>query len=126
MASDINVPSLNATAPVSRKENVTATRELQALKADRARSAETPSRPAEDEKQPDRAELEQSVDDMNSLVQELQRELQFSVDDGSGEMIVKVVDRETDEVLRQIPAEEVLRLRQRLQEATGLLFEGRA
>jgi len=37
-----------------------------------------------------------------------------------------VVDRETDEVVRQIPSEEVVRLRQRLQEAAGAIFQDSA
>ena len=43
-----------------------------------------------------------------------------------GDTIIKVVDRETDEVIRQIPSEEVVRLRQRLEEVAGVLFDGSA
>lgn len=40
--------------------------------------------------------------------------------------MIKVVDRETDEVVRQIPSEEVMRLRERLQEAAGVIFRDSA
>jgi len=77
-----------------------------------------------------KVEQEQPIDDvvseLNNLVRELHRELQFSVDDKSGDTIIKVVDRETDEVVRQIPSEEVVRLRQRLQEAAGAIFQDSA
>jgi flagellar protein FlaG len=66
------------------------------------------------------------VSGINELVHELQRELHFAVDGQSGETVIKVVDRETEEVVRQIPSEEVLRLRQRLEEAAGVLFDGSA
>ena len=66
------------------------------------------------------------VSELNNLVRELHRELQFSVDDESGETVIKVVDRETDEVVRQIPSEDVVRLRKRLQEAAGLIFQDSA
>jgi flagellar protein FlaG len=41
-------------------------------------------------------------------------------------MVVAVVDAETQEVIRQIPSEEVLAIAARLDEARGLLFEGKA
>jgi flagellar protein FlaG len=70
--------------------------------------------------------LEKVVDELNNLVRDLHRELQFSVDDKSGDTVIKVVDSETDEVVRQIPSEEVVRLRQRLQEVAGVIFQDSA
>ncbi len=64
------------------------------------------------------------VSGLNKMVQNLHRNLQFSVDDKSGETIIKVIDSETQKVVRQIPSEEVIKLRQRLKEAAGVLFEG--
>jgi flagellar protein FlaG len=74
----------------------------------------------------DEQPLNDVVSELNSLVRELHRELHFSVDDESGDTIIKVVDRETDEVVRQIPSEDVVRLRQRLQEAAGAIFQDSA
>jgi len=55
--------------------------------------------------------------------------LEFRMDEASGRMVVAVVNRDTSEVLRQIPSEEMLaislRLEAQLQElnaGTGLLF----
>ena len=76
--------------------------------------------------QADTARLEAVALEFNELVHELQRELHFAVDDQSGETVIKVVDRATDEVVRQIPTEDVLRLRQRLAEMSGALFDGSA
>lgn len=70
--------------------------------------------------------LEEAVARLNDTVQSIQRQLQFSVDDDSGETIVKVVDRETDKVIRQIPAEEVLKMKENLREIHGLLFNTEA
>jgi len=84
--------------------------------------------PVEQARKPEQNQqpLDDMVSELNNLVRELHRELQFSVDDKSGETIIKVVDRETDEVVRQIPSEEVVRLRQRLQEAAGTIFQDSA
>lgn len=55
-------------------------------------------------------------------VQNLKRELQFSIDQDSGSMIVKVVNAETQELIRQIPSEDFLDLALRMDEIEGLLF----
>ena len=55
-----------------------------------------------------------AVAQMNEYIQSTQRDLQFSYDPGSGETVVKVLDRETQELIRQIPDEIFLRLAQRL------------
>lgn len=67
--------------------------------------------------------IEDVVSDLNDLVRNLQRELRFSVDTKSGDTIVMVVDRTTDEVVRQIPSAEIVALRQRLEETTGGFFD---
>lgn len=66
--------------------------------------------------------LEGMVKDLNDVVQIVQRQLQFSLDEESGKTLVKVIDSETDEVIRQVPAEEILRMQQHLGEMNGLLF----
>ena len=70
--------------------------------------------------------LDEVVSDLNNLVRDLHRELQFTVDDKSGDTVIKVVDRETDEVVRQIPSEEVMRMRRHLQETAGVIFQDSA
>ena len=71
--------------------------------------------------------LQKVVEKLNEHVQKIQRDLQFSVDDASGRTIVRVINSETEEVVRQIPSEEVLRISRNIEEqladVTGLLFE---
>ena len=52
--------------------------------------------------------------------------LRFSVDKSTGKTIVSVVDAETMEVVRQIPAEEVMKMARALDRMQGLLFNGKA
>ena len=63
--------------------------------------------------------LEQAVSQMNSYAQNLQRALQFRVDKDSGETVVRIVDPKTDEVIRQIPNEEVLLIANRMRAAAS-------
>ena len=62
------------------------------------------------------------VNDLNSLVQNIQRELNFRVDEGSGETVVTVLDSKTDEVIRQIPADHVLAISENIESLKGILF----
>lgn len=57
-----------------------------------------------------------AVAQLNDYVQNVQRDLQFKLDDDSGKTVVTVIDRETAEVVRQIPDEMALKLAQKLQQ----------
>ncbi|ABK42612.1 flagellar protein FlaG protein [Magnetococcus marinus MC-1] len=49
--------------------------------------------------------------------------LRFAVDRDTEERVVRVVNRQTNEVIRQIPTEEMLTLSRRLRNAQSLLLE---
>ena len=116
--------TIKAVLPTAVQTSPTASvgRTAEAERAKDGPSSAEQTKQVEQKQQP----LDDVVSELNNLVRELHRELQFSVDDKSGDTIVKVVDRETDEVVRQIPSEEVVRLRQRLQEAAGAIFQDSA
>lgn len=60
---------------------------------------------------------------LNQNIQRIQRDLNFHVDEDLGEIVVKVIDRSTEEVIRQIPSEEMLNLSRNIEEVNSLLFE---
>jgi flagellar protein FlaG len=64
----------------------------------------------------DKEKVTQAVSKLNDYVQNVQRNLQFNIDQESGVMVVKVVEANTDKVIRQIPNEETLRLARNLVE----------
>ena len=69
------------------------------------------SAPAQSQDKPvDSGQLNAAVSKLNDFVQNVQRDLSFSVDKETGQTVVKVYDAKTKEVIRQIPAEETLRL----------------
>jgi len=75
-----------------------------------------------------------SAEDLRSSVAQLQqvveaasgRELNFGVHESTEDLFVEVRDRQTDEVIKQIPAEGVLELRARIDELVGMLFDDQA
>ncbi|MBF1800819.1 flagellar protein FlaG [Alloalcanivorax profundimaris] len=48
--------------------------------------------------------------------------VQFDISDDSGRTLIRLVDRDTGELIRQIPPEEALNAAQRLDEIKGLLL----
>ena len=53
------------------------------------------------------------------------RKLQFVVDHNSNQVIVKVIDKETDKVIKVLPPEELQRLHSNLKDTIGFLFDER-
>lgn len=68
-------------------------------------------------------DLQQAVKELQSFASSMQRNLDFSIDDATGRSVVKVVDRETDKIIRQIPNETALSIAQNLERIKGILFE---
>lgn len=82
-----------------------------------------PQKAANADKPVDMADL---VERFRSQVQSIQRDLNFSVDDSTGDVVVQVIDGDSGKVVRQIPSEEILRLTERLDEMRSLMFEAKA
>lgn len=61
--------------------------------------------------------LRAKVEELNQNAQSVRRSLRFNVDDDTGITVITVRDRETDEVIRQIPSEELLALARYFAEA---------
>lgn len=70
--------------------------------------------------------LEKAVKDLSQGVQNLQRSLQFSIDESSGRTVIKVVDKDTQEVIRQIPEQQVLEMAARLDKSAGVFVQDEA
>lgn len=75
---------------------------------------------ADKTQQASKAEVENAVTKLNDFVQTVQRNLQFNLDDASGKTIITVVDKQTSEVVRQIPDDVAIKLAQDLQQSEPL------
>lgn len=77
---------------------------------------------AESEVAPDKAALQGAVQKLNDYVAPALQTIQFAIDDDTDRMVVKVVDTETQKVLRQVPNEEVLAISKTLDKLRGLVI----
>jgi len=69
-----------------------------------------------------REDVEEMVEALEDFANTVQTRLNFSIDDDTEDVVVKIMDKETDEVIKQFPAEEILKLREKMQDLSGLLF----
>ena len=56
---------------------------------------------------------------LNEFVVKIQTNLSFSIDEGSGRSVITVTDNQTGDVIRQIPAKEILAVANIIREATA-------
>jgi flagellar protein FlaG len=71
------------------------------------------------EQSADQVQPEELLSQIKSLTEDGLYSVRFENDQEAQEMVVKVVDPKTDEVIRQIPPEELLNLTQRLNDLRG-------
>ncbi|MBK8744793.1 flagellar protein FlaG [Propionivibrio sp.] len=79
------------------------------------------STPAEQKQQ-----LETAVRSVQQFVRPMSGSLEFSMDDSTGKTVIKVVDSSTNELIRQIPSEEMLEIARALDRLQGLLIRQKA
>lgn len=70
--------------------------------------------------------LAHAVEMVNQMLDPLSRSLQFSLDASTGKTVVKLVDRDTGNMLRQIPSSEMLSIGLALERVQGILIREKA
>lgn len=71
-------------------------------------------------------QLKQAAQMINKALETFSRNVQFSVDESTGKAVVKVMDMETGELIRQMPSQEALDIARALDRLQGLLIRQRA
>ena len=95
--------------------------------ADDVKSSKIVQTQPDDDKQKDKLtiqEIEGLSEELNSYMDDLQTSLGFSIHEEIDNLVVvEIKNRETGELIRQIPPEELLTIREKMAELTGLLFD---
>jgi flagellar protein FlaG len=108
----VQSPAPEASRPVAARTAVSST----------PASAQTqaPAAPA------DPTTVKDAVKAANEAVKTIKSELSFSVDDDTGKTVVRVVEKQTGTLIRQIPSQEMLEIAQALDRLQGLLVRNSA
>lgn len=70
--------------------------------------------------------IKEATNQIKHYIQLFTSELDFSVDEETERLVVKLLDKSTGEILRQIPPEEILHIAKMLDKLQGLLYDDRA
>ena len=70
-----------------------------------------------------REDAENLVEVMNQFAELFNRSLHFKVYDKTDQLYVQIVDKYTQEVIKQIPPQEMLELSAKIREMVGILFD---
>jgi flagellar protein FlaG len=116
----VNRPSTETTAATP------ATAGVVAASAERKTVQAEAANRVEQDKPVDKDAVKDAVHKANQTVAGLRSDLKFTVDDDTGSNVVKFIDVKTKEVIRQIPAQEMLVIAKHLDDLQGLLIKERA
>ncbi|MGE1081062.1 flagellar protein FlaG [Pseudomonas shirazensis] len=73
----------------------------------------------------DAEQVRNAVSEIEKFLSTSRRNLQFTTDEDSGKIVVKVIASETGELIRQLPSEEALRIASSLSDVNSLLFDAK-
>lgn len=74
----------------------------------------------------DEAAVRAAVAAANEFARSAANSLEFSIDRGTGKTIIRVVDADTNQLIRQIPSEEMIAIAHALDRLQGLLLQNEA
>ena len=72
---------------------------------------------------PTSEQLQQYLRELQTISSALNRRLRFDYNEELEQLIVKVIDANTDKVIKELPPEELQRVHIRIREAIGLLID---
>lgn len=75
------------------------------------------------DEEPTEKVVEAAVVEMNNYVEKFSTKVGFSIDPESKQLTIIVTDKETGKVIRQIPAKEIVDLKGKMEEITGIIFD---
>ena len=80
----------------------------------------------ENEKKVDMEVLERGIEKINQNIKIFNTKLSFSIDKLTGRTVIKISDMESEEVIREVPPMEFLKIAAKLSEVFGLIIDRKA
>jgi flagellar protein FlaG len=122
-------PSAKGTASPSPSSSVidpeslsTGTGKIQPLKS--VNVLEKTDKKEDQKSQPNVIETKKLVEDLNEYMDDLQTNLGFSIrEELNHKVVVEIKNRETGELIKQIPNEELLQIQEKMAELSGFIFD---
>jgi flagellar protein FlaG len=75
---------------------------------------------------PTRSQVEAAVEAANASLAAMNRSIEFQVDPDTRQIVVRLIDTQSNQVLRQIPSQEMLEIAKSIDHLQGVLLRNRA
>lgn len=75
--------------------------------------------------EPEKDYLEKAVEETNQMIFKDDRRFEFRIHEGTKRIMVKLIDNETDEIVKEIPPEKILDLVASIWDLVGILVDER-
>ncbi len=102
--------------PTQSRPELRAAEVLQATRAAQQRLQERTEKLTQDD-------IREFLRELQSVSTALNKRLSFRYHEELDQVVVKVIDRDTDKVIKELPPSEIQRVHLRIREALGLLFD---
>jgi len=112
----MNIESINTAAIAPPKAN-------EPIQQVERKREEAKTNPQQEAAKQNKVQAEELLSEIKSLTNDGAYSVRFEKNDDQQGLIVKIVDQETDEVIRQIPPEELVNLSKHLRELQGSIVD---
>ena len=96
--------------------------EIGKLTVEKEKPKETEGKKAIAKRQPTEKEIEEAIKKLNDFISVFNTKIALEVDKETKKTILKIIDVNSDKVIRQIPPEEMLEISRRITELLGLII----
>jgi flagellar protein FlaG len=122
VARSVSTDTVSEGAKPSKEANVEVAKKTQSVEQVNSRMLDQRSRSSEQIRGL-QERLEEAIRTLNDKMAASPKDLRFSVDEISKRLLVVVTNEDTGEVIRQVPAEAVLRVAHNIEALKGVLFD---
>ncbi|MBD3169724.1 MAG: hypothetical protein GF307_09600 [candidate division Zixibacteria bacterium] len=68
-------------------------------------------------------EISKAIDNVSQMLADKHIDLNWNYDDKSNSIVIRFVERNSNKLIRQVPPEEILKLRQHITEMLGMIYD---
>jgi flagellar protein FlaG len=129
-----SVSALSGVTPVANElnrsntapDNSQAAAQVQTLRSQAVTQAAQNQPSAKTDREPSREERRDAVQKLNEIIKQTNDSLQFSIDEDTDIRLVKLIDLNTKETVRQYPSEEIINIARAIDKLQGMLVRDKA
>jgi flagellar protein FlaG len=123
---DVNLIGNSTAAGAAHNDRSVPAADLSSLSRSTASPVQTAAAVEPPKAVPSTEQVTQAIKSINKAMESLSQSLEFSIDSDTHITVVKVVDKQTNDVIRQMPTKEALEIAKALDQVRGLLIRQKA